>query len=86
MTTSADPPVSGVPERRAPAPRVARELHGQCEDPTAVCEAPTRVSGRRGELTVTNELASELSVTDSERQLVSTYLGDLIRQILLDSE
>jgi len=49
------------------------------------CQAPVHVPGRRGgDLVVINELSSELPVTDAERQLVLAYLGDLIRQILLD--
>ena len=50
--------------------------------PTAASEAPARVPGRRGDLAVTNELASDLPVSDAERQLFAAYLGDLIQQIL----
>lgn len=53
---------------------------------TAACESSSHLGDGRGELAVVTELASKLPVSDAERQLVSAYLGELIRQILLEPE
>ena len=49
-------------------------------------EASAQSRGGRRNLSVVNELAFDLPITDTERQLVSAYLGDLIRQILSEPE
>ena len=54
--------------------------------PTPAAEASAQTGGRRRDLSVVNELASALPVTDRERRLVSAYLGELIRHILLEPE
>jgi hypothetical protein len=52
---------------------------------SATSPPPPSYSGRRhGDVVVVNELPSDMPIIDAERQLVSAYLGDLIRQILLE--
>ncbi len=55
-------------------------------EPTIIGETSDDVGGGRGGLAVIDALGSELAVTDAERQLVWAYLGNLIRQILLEPE
>jgi hypothetical protein len=54
----------------------------------AAPRAPAKPSARRKsrELAVVADFPSELPITEAEQQLVSAYLGDMIRQILSEPE
>jgi hypothetical protein len=72
-------PLVGTAE---PAPR-SGALAAAPRDPTA---AEPSARGKSGELVVVADFPSELPITEAEQQLVSAYLGDMIRQILSELE